>query len=74
MQERQDGNLRQLVVDMYEAATQQLGPDLAQAVEQGVKEGIAAVRDQLQLSAEVLDAAFTKLGVRQQSQIWIQVR
>jgi hypothetical protein len=52
----------------------QVQPDLQQAVEVDNTEATDNLRNQLAAYCEVLDAGFSKLGVKQQSQIWLQVR
>lgn len=51
----------------------QVQPDLQQAIEVDNVEATENLRDQLAAYCEVLDAGFSKLGVKQQSQIWLQV-
>lgn len=51
----------------------QVQPDLQQAIEVDNAEATENLRDQLAAYCEVLDAGFSKLGVKQQSQIWLQV-
>lgn len=46
--------------------------DLAQAFAAGDDAGVAQVCEQVTLAAEVLDAAFNKLGLKQQTQLWVQ--
>ena len=73
-QERLDSNLQQLVEDSYEAVTQQLAPDLQQAYAVEDEEALEGVADQVAALVEVLDAAFNKLALKQQTQLWVQVR
>eukprot|EP00775_Hariotina_reticulata_P007086 gene7086-7299_t len=71
-EEKQDRNLLQLVSDVYESCVDQIGPDLEDAVEKDDDEALEGLRDQLAAYCEVLDAGFSKLAVKQQSQIWLQ--
>ena len=59
--------------DTYEAVTEQLGPDLQRAYAADDEEGLQGVADQVAALVEVLDAAFNKLGLKQQTQVWVQV-
>lgn len=52
----------------------QVGPDLEQAVEVDDEAALEGLRDQLAAYCEVVDAAFSKFAVKQQTQIWLQVR
>jgi hypothetical protein len=72
-QEKQDRNLLQLVSDIYESCVEQIGPELEAAVEEEDDEALEGLRDQLATYCEVVDAGFSKLAVKQQSQIWLQV-
>jgi hypothetical protein len=65
--------MQQLVSDTYQAVTEELAPDLAQAFAAGDEAGVSQVCEQVALAAEVLDAAFNKLGLKQQTQLWVQV-
>jgi hypothetical protein len=65
--------MQQLINDTYQAVTEELSPDLAQAFTAGDAAGVSQVCEQVQLAAEVLDAAFNKLGLKQQTQLWVQV-
>jgi hypothetical protein len=52
----------------------QVGPDLEAAVEDDNEAAMEGLRDQLAAYCEVVDAAFSKFAVKQQTQIWLQVR
>jgi hypothetical protein len=52
----------------------QVGPDLENAVENDDEAAMEGLRDQLAAYCEVVDAAFSKFAVKQQTQIWLQVR
>jgi hypothetical protein len=73
-QERLDSNLQQLVEDTYEAVTQQLTPDLQRAYAAEDEQALEGICDQVAALVEVLDAAFNKLALKQQTQLWVQVR
>ncbi|KAF6262720.1 hypothetical protein COO60DRAFT_1674538 [Scenedesmus sp. NREL 46B-D3] len=71
-EERTDRNFQQLMAEIYEACVQQVGPDLEQAVEVDDEAALEGLRDQLAAYCEVVDAAFSKFAVKQQTQIWLQ--
>lgn len=73
MQEKQDKNFLQLIEDIYEACEQQISPELEAAVEADDDEALESLCDQLGAYCEVVDAGFSKLAVKQQTQIWLQV-
>uniref|UniRef100_A0A383VU49 SET domain-containing protein n=1 Tax=Tetradesmus obliquus TaxID=3088 RepID=A0A383VU49_TETOB len=71
-EERTDRNFQQLMAEIHEACIQQVGPDLEQAVEVDDEAAMEGLRDQLAAYCEVVDAAFSKFAVKQQTQIWLQ--
>lgn len=73
LQAKQDSNLLQLIDDVYEACTQQISPELESAVENDDDQTLNSLCEQLSAYCEVVDAGFSKLAVKQQTQIWLQV-
>eukprot|EP00879_Flechtneria_rotunda_P014654 GHRR01015313.1.p1 GENE.GHRR01015313.1~~GHRR01015313.1.p1 ORF type:complete len:503 (+),score=115.18 GHRR01015313.1:615-2123(+) len=72
-EERQDPNLLQLIADIYESCTQQIEPELGAAVDADDDVALERLKDQLAAYCEVVDAGFSKLAIKQQSQVWLQV-
>lgn len=74
IQVKQEPQFKQLMRDIHETVTEQLKPDLYEAAQYDNSSVLESLRDQLGMYVELVDAAFKKSGVKQQSQFWIQVR